>query len=111
MKTKIHNGEVIIEVTDDGDVSVSGARSVTSTFPVHETKGEKGLFSVTVERGLWEFDVVLRGDKASPLGKARPLALVVDTIGDSDKVKVYAQDGLGDWTVQHTLFPLCASRH
>ena len=110
MKAMTSRGEVKILVGDDGSVSISGAASVSTTFPVQEDGKKKGLFTVTVGRALWKLEIVLRGDKASPLGKAGPLALVVDDISPNN-VRVYAQDGIGDWNVQHTLFPLRPSHH
>lgn len=108
-QTKIRRGEVEVTVDDNGHVEVSGASSVSSMFPACEN-GKGGIFTVTVERAIWALDIVLRGDKASPLGKAGPFALVVDSISPRN-VKVYAQDGVGDWSVQHTLFPLHTLRH
>ena len=110
MKRRMHHGDVEVTVDDDGRVRVSGSASVSSTFPVCEDR-TKGSFIVTVGQGLWKLEIALQGDKASPLGKARPIALVVDTTRGPRGVQVYAQDGFDYWTVQHTLFPLRESRH
>ena len=109
-ESKLVVGDVEVTVDEAGNVRVSGANIVMSTFRSKAPGG--GQYTVQVGSVMWDLDIVLKGDVLSPLNGMRPFALVVDAtkMVGGEGIQVHAQDGIGSWNHRHTLLPKTDAR-